>query len=110
MKFSVDCPACGKKISIVRIMMALTPFFFSCSKCHSKMRANNVFLPIFIAFNVVGITMILFLQSVYSTKKVIEVPEVLVLFLLLVFLEFVASLLVCNKAEIKITKDRFNKK
>lgn len=107
MKFSFRCPACGRKVGLGSLMTAITPFFVICVGCRSSIRAKGVALPIFLVTLVIGIGLLIYMANYISTHGSIDSTSLLTSFGFIIAIEFIASVIVCNKAQIVVTKNRY---
>ncbi|PIR39629.1 MAG: hypothetical protein COV35_03760 [Alphaproteobacteria bacterium CG11_big_fil_rev_8_21_14_0_20_39_49] len=100
MKFKTKCPSCGNDIGIITIIAALSPFSFKCSSCKTRIRIRGIFKLIFINFTVTGLCAVFTLQYFVGIGVLDsgEYAYLLIPVFIIILMEIIRALLVCNKA------------
>ena len=110
MKLNFTCPACNHKMGVFRLIMAMTPFIFTCIKCRSTLRPRGVFWYIASVFVTSGIIIIGTLAYLLNKNDQIN-PEILFFGFIVFFIaEVINSIIICNRAKITVKKNRFKPK
>lgn len=107
MKYKIQCPACEKDFSFVRI---LNKFFLTkpcCPHCRSTLKVLNVGIYNFFLMMLFGGVAVLYIQRQISLGLAVNffIPVLLVL-----IYELIVMLLICNLGQITIKKNRYIKK
>ena len=110
MKFSFQCPSCKHNMGIIRLIMAFTPFIFTCIKCRSTLRAKGVFAYIALVFFLASSIIIGSLAYLLSNNGTIDPKILLFGFAVFFVAEVTNSIIVCNKANITVKTNRFKPK
>ena len=100
MKYSAKCPSCNHQTNIIFIMLALTPFYFSCRKCKKTIYVKNVTLLIFGIFIICTILAIASLAYIFYNNLVqdSDLLHFLIPTMIIILFEFIVGLIICNKA------------
>ncbi len=106
MKHTATCPSCNKEINILRIMFAVTPFSFKCGHCGARIFVRKIKMLILSVMSVMGMSTILLFEYIFRTGKYSNNLYFLAPFSLVMAIQIITGLLVCNKAklETKINK------
>lgn len=103
MKYTATCPSCQKEISIITIMLALTPFSFKCTKCRTRIYIKGIRLQLFGIVALMGVGIVLLMQYLWS-KQGANISMLLWPALLLILMEFILGAFVCNRARFEVKK------
>jgi hypothetical protein len=104
MKYTATCPACHTETSLISIMLAVTPFSFKCSKCRARIFIRGITWQLLSIMVVMGVAAIALLKFIFYTGKYNAYWYFLMPALVLIALEFLSALIVCNKGRLVAKK------
>jgi hypothetical protein len=106
MKYKVQCPSCKNEIGMVTILLALSMTSFKCMSCKTRIYVRGIVKLIILNFVVMGLFAIHVLRyqfdsGIFANQEYIylAIPA-----LIIVFMELIRALLICNKATLKYNK------
>jgi hypothetical protein len=106
MKYTATCPKCNKEVSMFRILVAITPFSFICSHCHTRIYVKDITKKILALLVTFGLSTVFILQYLLSTGKFYTYVYLLIPALIIITMEVLTTLLVCNRARLTIKKSK----
>ncbi len=106
LKTSFKCPVCNNEYKLLKLVAGFNALFYRCPKCSSFLKAKNISKLVLIMTGVFGLTAVLSLQyQMMTTHKM----NLLIPIMIIILYNIVLGLLVCNKADITVVKDRQKK-
>lgn len=107
MNFSSKCPSCNADMSIWSMMAAPTPWHLRCPKCRERYQLKGVSAWVILVVAIIlGIALGLGIALVCRMLDVNIVYGLIAIVVLLVPIEFVMSLIMCNYASLEPVKKK----
>jgi peptidoglycan/LPS O-acetylase OafA/YrhL len=104
MKYTLTCPVCEHKNSVIPIMIALTPFSFKCSKCRKRIYIRDIRLKLLGLIALIGAGIIFLIQYLWIREDPEYFIALIIPALFLVLMEFALAVFICNKARLEVKR------